>query len=173
MNVDTRLSMAVPYRCSYIDLLLWKYVYRNTRFKRYRIWTGVAVVQSARSASRSSFHNSTCSALSIGTLVNSDYTSKDIIIPWIFWLAMVDAKFSLWSSSSLTMNKKFQYHTRRPRAGIEIFEFIVSERVQANPENSRAMSALTNWIHYKKNSRQTLSQAKLWCNDSGVLNLHH
>ena len=27
--------------------------------------------------------------------------------------------------------------------GIENFEFIVSERVQVNPDNSRAMSALT------------------------------
>ena len=38
--------------------------------------------------------------------------------------------------SSLTMNEKFQYR-------IENFEFIVSERVQINPDNSQAMSALT------------------------------
>ena len=42
--------------------------------------------------------------------------------------------------------------------GIENFEFMVSEQVQENPDNSRAMSALTlifyysNWIHCKQNS---------------------
>ena len=30
-----------------------------------------------------------------------------------------------------------------PHEAIENFEFIVSERVQVNPDNSRAMSALT------------------------------
>ena len=60
---------------------------------------------------------------------------------------------------------------------IEDFEFIVSERVQVNPDNSRAMSALTFFfirIEYTANkNRQTLSQPKPWCNDGGVLNLHH
>ena len=61
--------------------------------------------------------------------------------------------------------------------GIENFEFIVSERVQVNPDNSRAMRALT-FLLFKLNTlqtknRQTLSQPKPWCNDSGVLNLHH
>ena len=37
-------------------------------------------------------------------------------------------------TSSLTMNEKFQYRTRRPRAVLKNFEFIVSERVQVNPE---------------------------------------
>ena len=41
------------------------------------------------------------------------------------------------------MNDKFQYRTRLCGCGIENFEFIVSERVQVNPDNSRAMSALT------------------------------
>ena len=41
------------------------------------------------------------------------------------------------------MNEKFQYRTRRPRAVLKNFEFIVSERVHVNPDNSRAMSALT------------------------------
>ena len=50
------------------------------------------------------------------------------------------------------------------------FSFIVSERVQVNPDNSRAMNVLTfsvyfwNWIHCKKN-RQSLSQPKPWCNE--------
>ena len=38
--------------------------------------------------------------------------------------------------------------------GIEIFEFIVSERVQVNPDNSRAMSALT-FLLFKLNTLQT------------------
>ena len=45
------------------------------------------------------------------------------------------------------MNEKFQY-------GIENFEFIVSERVQVNPDNSRAMSALT-FLLFKLNTLQT------------------
>ena len=53
--------------------------------------------------------------------------------------------------------------------GIEKF------RVQVNPNNSRAMSALTfllfklNTLQAKKKiNRQILSQPKPWCNDSGV-----
>ena len=43
------------------------------------------------------------------------------------------------------MNEKFQYRTRpAAECGIENFEFIVSERVQVNPDNSRTMSALSN-----------------------------
>ena len=40
--------------------------------------------------------------------------------------------------------------------GIENFEFIVSERVQVNPDNSRAMSALT-FLLFKLNTLQTKS----------------
>ena len=61
---------------------------------------------------------------------------------------------------------------------MENFEFIVSEQVHVNPDNSRTMSALTFSLfklnpELQKNNRQTLSQLKPWCNDSGVLNLHH
>ena len=52
------------------------------------------------------------------------------------------------------MNEKFQYHTRLCECGIENFEFIVSERVQVNPDNSRAMSALT-FLLFKLNTLQT------------------
>ena len=38
--------------------------------------------------------------------------------------------------------------------GIENFEFIVSERMQVNPHNSRAMSALT-FLLFKLNTLQT------------------
>ena len=54
-------------------------------------------------------------------------------------------------TSSLTMNEKFQYHTRPPRAVLQNFEFIVSERVLVNPDNSRAMSALT-FLLFKLNT---------------------
>ena len=37
--------------------------------------------------------------------------------------------------------REIQYVYRR--SGIENFEFIVSEQVEVNPDNSRAMSALT------------------------------
>ena len=38
--------------------------------------------------------------------------------------------------------------------GIENFKFIASERVQVNPDNSRAMSALT-FLLFKLNTLQT------------------
>ena len=64
-------------------------------------------------------------------------------------------------TSSLTMNEKFRF----AECGIENFEFIVSERVQANPDNWRAMSALTfllfklNTLHKETpTNRQTLSE---------------
>ena len=69
------------------------------------------------------------------------------------------------------MNEKFQYRTWRPRAVLKIFEFIVSERVQVNPDNSRAMSAYLFIIQIEytaSKNRQILSQPKPWCNDSGV-----
>ena len=54
------------------------------------------------------------------------------------------------------MNEKFQYRTRPPSAVLKNFEFIVSERVQVNPDNSRAMSALTfyysTFIHCRQKS---------------------
>ena len=51
------------------------------------------------------------------------------------------------------MNKKFQYRTRPPSVVLKNFEFIVSERVQVNPDNSRAMSALT-FLLFKLNTLQ-------------------
>ena len=51
-------------------------------------------------------------------------------------------------TSSLTMNEKFQYYTI-----LKNFEFIVSELVQVNPDNSRAMSALT-FLLFKLNTLQ-------------------
>ena len=44
--------------------------------------------------------------------------------------------------------------------GIENFEFIVGERVQVNPDNSRPMGALT-FILFKLNTLQT-KIVKLW-----------
>ena len=56
--------------------------------------------------------------------------------------------------------------------GIENFEFIASELVQVNSDNSQAMSALS-FLLFKLNilqkNSQSLSQPKPWCNDSGVL----
>ena len=40
------------------------------------------------------------------------------------------------------------------KCGIENFEFIVSEQVQVNPDNSRAMSALA-FLLFKLNTLQT------------------
>ena len=49
----------------------------NTNFKRSAICAGVSVVRSARLGSFSSFCSAACTAASIGTLVNSNSTSKD------------------------------------------------------------------------------------------------
>ena len=52
--------------------------------------------------------------------------------------------------------------------GIRNFEFIVSERVQVNPDNSRAMSALT-FLLFKLNTLQT-KIVKVWVSRShGVM----
>ena len=52
--------------------------------------------------------------------------------------------------------------------GVGNFEFIVSERVQVNPNNSRAMSALT-FLLFKLNTLQT-KIVKLWVSRShGVM----
>ena len=56
---------------------------------------------------------------------------------------------------SLTMNSKFSIPHEAAKYGIENFEFIVSERVQVNPDNSRAMSALTcNYTMIYKNGER-------------------
>ena len=80
-------------------------------------------------------------------------------------------------TSSLTMNEKIQYRTRPPSAVSWNFKFIVSELVQVNPDNSRAMSALT-FLLFKLNTLQT-KIVKLWVSRShGVMTvvfwfLHH
>ena len=62
--------------------------------------------------------------------------------------------------------------------GIENFEFIVSELVQVNPDIIHSLRECVNISIIRiectaNKNRQTLSQPKPWCNDSGVLNLHH
>ena len=66
------------------------------------------------------------------------------------------------------MNEKFQYGTRPPSAVLKNFEFIVSERVQVNPDNSWAMSALT-FLLFKLNTLQA-KIVKFWVSQShGVM----
>ena len=52
----------------------------NTKSKRSAISAGVSVVRSARLGSLSNFRRTACTAPLIGTLVNSDSTSKDTMI---------------------------------------------------------------------------------------------
>ena len=49
------------------------------------------------------------------------------------------------------MNEKFSIPHSAASCGIENFEFIVSERVQVNSDNSRATSALT-FLLFKLNT---------------------
>ena len=69
------------------------------------------------------------------------------------------------------MNEKFQYRTRPPSAVLKNFEFIVSERVQVNPDftSNECVNLFIIQIEYTASqNRQILSQPKPWCNDSGV-----
>ena len=68
----------------------------NANFKRSAICAGVSVVRSARLGSFSSFCSAACTAASIGTLVNSDSTSKDTMISLskIVSLLTVDTKWA-------------------------------------------------------------------------------
>ena len=51
------------------------------------------------------------------------------------------------------MNEKFKYRMRPLSAVLKNFEFIVSERVHVNPDDSRAMSVLT-FLLFKLNTLQ-------------------
>ena len=66
----------------------------STKVKRSAIGAGVSVVRSARQGPFSSFCSAACTAASIGTLVNSDSTSKDTMISLskIVSLLTVDTK---------------------------------------------------------------------------------
>ena len=52
------------------------------------------------------------------------------------------------------MNEKFQIPHEAAECGNENLEFIVGERVQVNPDNSRAMGALA-FLLFKLNTLQT------------------
>ena len=81
------------------------------------------------------------------------HVSTYCICPWfIYRLTHSASELSGFTcTSSLTINEKFQYHMRPPSGVLKNFEFIVSERVQVNPDNSRAMSALT-FLLFKLNT---------------------
>ena len=66
----------------------------STKVKRSAIGAGVSVMGSARQGPFSSFCSAACTAASIGTLVNSDSTSKDTMISLsrIVSLLTVDTK---------------------------------------------------------------------------------
>ena len=66
----------------------------NTEVKRSAICAGVSVVRSARFGSSSSFCSAACSAASIGTLVNSDSTSKDTMISLSKIVSLLDTKWA-------------------------------------------------------------------------------
>ena len=64
------------------------------KVKRSAICTGVCVVRSARLGSSSSFCSAACTAASIGTLVNSDSTSKDTMISLSKIVSLLDTKWA-------------------------------------------------------------------------------
>ena len=90
------------------------------------------------------------------TLINICYSAGDffVVLAYDYRLTHSASELSRFTcTSSLTMNEKFQYRTRPPSAVLKNFEFIVSERVQVNPDNSRAVSALT-FLLFKLNTLQ-------------------
>ena len=66
----------------------------NTKVKRSAICAGVSLVRSARLGSFSSFCSAACTAASIGTLVNSDSTSKDTMISLSKIVSLLDTKWA-------------------------------------------------------------------------------
>ena len=68
------------------------------------------------------------------------------------------------------MKEKFQYRTSPPSAVLKNFEFIVSERVQLNPDNSRAMSALT-FLLFKLNTLQAKIVKFLISQSHGIMTM--
>ena len=88
----------------------------NTKFKRSAICGGVSVVQSARLGSFSNFSSAACTAASIGTLVNSDSTSKDtmILLSRIVSLLTVDTKWAelVTVCSEFPVNRKNNVNTK-------------------------------------------------------------
>ena len=88
-------------------------------------------------------------------LVKNDVQNFDFQVNiWAFFAVIrVNLGGLVACTSLLTMNEKFQYRTRPPSTVLKNFEFIVSERVQVNPDNSRAMSALT-FLLFKLNTLQ-------------------
>ena len=86
---------------------------------------------------------------------------------------------SLWTSTPSQKKRAWPLSSYgAAECSIGIFEFNVNELVQVNPDNLRAMSASINIFniqieHTVNKNRQTLSQSKPWCNDSGILNLRH
>ena len=79
-TVETGLPKVAPSFCSQMNPLYWKYVDLNTKVKGSAICADISVVRSARQGSFSIFWGAACTAASIGTLVNSDSTSKDTMI---------------------------------------------------------------------------------------------
>ena len=88
----------------------------NTKFKRSAICRGVSVVQSARLGSFSNFSSVVCTAGSIETLVNSDFTSKDtmILLSRIVSLLTVDTKWAEFVTpcSEFPVNRKNNVNTK-------------------------------------------------------------
>ena len=66
-----------------------KYVDLRTKFRRSTIWVGVSTVQSGRLRSLLSLCNTACTVSSIGTLVNSDSTSKNIITLSVWMVSLL------------------------------------------------------------------------------------
>ena len=67
----------------------------------------------------------------LDVLFSDSHHSPVTALTCIYWLTHSESELSGFTcTSSLTMNKKFQYRMR-----LKNFEFIVSERVQVNPDN--------------------------------------
>lgn len=85
-----------------ISLLVNRFIILEVCWSQYKIqevtiWAGFSVVRSARPGSLSSFLSATCTAPSIGTLVNSDSTSKDTMISSSWRLSSHDYRLTAYA----------------------------------------------------------------------------
>ena len=64
-------------------------MYLRTKLRGSAIWVSVSALQSSRLGSLLSLCNAACAVSSIGTLVNSDSTSKDIITSSVWMVSLL------------------------------------------------------------------------------------
>ena len=105
----------------------------------------------------------------LSPFISTDHSLHSIFAGFNYRLTYFARELSEFTCThSLTMDEKFSIPHEAASCGIENFSFIVSEWVQVNPDNSRAISALT-FLLFELNILRT-KIVKLWVSRShGVM----